>query len=153
MKKRFSLLFLLLGVALLGAGCLFSNDRQAIPQDFAVYYFTGGCYGTCPNYSVQIKADGTGTYEGKAYVKTTGTKPIAISERDLQKLSREIDRMNFFSLPDTLIGDVSGDAGRQIIEVTKNGRTKKITFDVGTEELDRLADAIDDALRIEKLIK
>lgn len=153
MKKPLFFSLLALSIALFGIACAFSNNRETISQDFAIYYFTGGCYGTCPNYSLQIRANGTGTYEGKVYVKTTGTKPLVISERDLHKLSREIDRVNFFALPDTILGDLSGDAGRRIIEVTRNGRTKKVTFDVGAEELDQLADVIEDAARVEKLIK
>jgi hypothetical protein len=152
MRIPFYLLPILFIIALLGVGYATFQSNKNVPQDFSLYYSNNGCYGTCPVYSIRITADGSGIYQGKAHVKTTGTETFSISQRNVRKLKREIDRVTFFSLPDTVFSGVS-DLGNRTIEVTDSGKTKKITFDLGGEDLDRLADVLQDTVRINKFIK
>src|SRR5205085_722560 len=46
------------------------------------------CFGTCPAYSVVIKADGTFTYTGKDFVTRKGEHAGTVSQHDLRNLSQ-----------------------------------------------------------------
>lgn len=136
-----------------GAGCSTLTTRMApVPQDFAIDYRVGGCYGTCPVYSLKISAAGVAVYEGVSYVETKGMKTIAVTPQKLQELSKEIDDIHFFSLKNEYITDQTGDMGRRSIRVTEKGEEKMVTYDVGTAEINELAMLIEHAVSVESLI-
>lgn len=58
------------------------------------------CFGTCPDYTVTITSDGTVTFEGRRFTKTTGTATGRISRAAFRRLVREFQRIKYFSLPD-----------------------------------------------------
>lgn len=45
----------------------------------SITYETGPCFGRCPVYSVTVRPDGTGVFEGKRFTAVTGEKPFALS--------------------------------------------------------------------------
>jgi acetamidase/formamidase len=58
------------------------------------------CFGTCPVYKLTIKGDGTVTFEGKRFTKTTGTANGKISQSDFRALVGEFEKIDYFSLAD-----------------------------------------------------
>ncbi len=65
---------LAIGAALLASGCAtIPGDPVAIEGD-SISYQTGPCFGTCPMYTISIRPDGSGTFEGRRFTAVTGTR-------------------------------------------------------------------------------
>ncbi|RYY41862.1 MAG: hypothetical protein EOP59_11350, partial [Sphingomonadales bacterium] len=72
--KRLGLI-IALGLAL--AGCARTPAPGAPPPAAAVTqisYSTGPCFGACPVYAFTVQANGDGSFEGKRFTQTGGTK-------------------------------------------------------------------------------
>ncbi len=63
---------ILAAAALLG-GCATTGAPVPIEVE-DIRYATGPCFGTCPVYSVTIRPDGSGTFEGQRFTAVTGTR-------------------------------------------------------------------------------
>lgn len=59
------------------------------------------CFGTCPMYKIDITSDGTVTFKGERFTKTTGIAKGKISVADFRQLVSEFEKINYFSLPDS----------------------------------------------------
>lgn len=57
-----------------------------------------GCYGSCPQYSVIIKADGTFRYTGKDFVEKIGSYTGQVSKHQLSSLLKFINESKFAEL-------------------------------------------------------
>ncbi|MBP9762015.1 hypothetical protein KBD34_00170 [Patescibacteria group bacterium] len=151
--KHIGYLFGVLGAfTLIGAGCSAPKANLPLSQDFSVQYTANGCYGTCPVYSIKLKADGRGEYQGVEYVETKGTQPLTVSQKSIERLAEEVKRIHFFSLPNDYISDQTGDLPRWSIQVTEHGNAKTITYNSGTENLRGLARLIEETAQTESLI-
>jgi acetamidase/formamidase len=58
------------------------------------------CFGTCPIYKLTIASDGSVTFQGQRFTKTTGTAKGKITADDFRQLVSEFEKINYFSLPD-----------------------------------------------------
>ena len=116
-----------------------------------------GCFGDCPVYSAEIFTDGTVIYKGKYWVKVEGEKQYKITEDKLEKLIKEFQRINYFSLKNKYEEDEFGvsvtDQPTTITSIKLNDKKKKIVNYYGApEELDQLEDKIDKISGLSKLI-
>lgn len=75
----------LMAVLVLAAGCTPVEFRApaagapvAIEGD-SISYATGPCYGTCPVYTVTVRPDGTGTFEGVRFTAVTGARAFRVT--------------------------------------------------------------------------
>ena len=59
------------------------------------------CFGTCPMYKVTVNSDGTVTFNGQRFTKTTGVAKGKISREEFRQLVAEFEKINYFSLPDS----------------------------------------------------
>jgi len=75
------------------------NDGE-IPPDTLITLERTVCFGSCPNYSVSIKANGAVTFVGEEYVEVTGTVRSAISEEQVRELLLAFQTIDYFSLED-----------------------------------------------------
>ena len=73
------------------------------------------CYGTCPVYKVTVRRDGSVVYDGKQFVKVTGHRSRKIPVEQFQKLTREIQRIGFFSLKDKYSSKENPDGSIEVI--------------------------------------
>ncbi|MFK3889112.1 DUF6438 domain-containing protein [Sphingomonas sp. NPDC079357] len=48
----------------------------------SISYATGPCYGTCPVYTVTVRPDGTGTFEGERFTAVTGRRAFRVTADD-----------------------------------------------------------------------
>jgi hypothetical protein len=81
------------------------------------------CFGTCPNYKVTLRSDGTITYEGKRFVTMMGTYKGQAYGFD--KLAQFILAQDYFNLNDNYrIG--ASDLPSAITSVVQNGKRKTI---------------------------
>ncbi len=102
------------------------------------------CYGTCPDYKLTIYGDGKIVYEGKEYVKITGTQTAQISIDQVKAIVDEFYRIDYFSLQDKYTGNIT-DLPTTITSITINGTTKKVVNYYGApKKLDELENKIDE---------
>ena len=88
----------------------FSLDRSA-------------CYGTCPEYKVQIGADGT-------VIFNNAIQPAKVSTRHMKSLLALVRSMDFSSLKDRYIAPVTDNPG-STVTINVDGKNRQITDYVG----------------------
>lgn len=66
--------FKLLALIAVTAGCATVPDAPVAIESDAISYTAGPCFGTCPMYTVSIRPDGSGTFEGRRFTAVTGTR-------------------------------------------------------------------------------
>jgi hypothetical protein len=76
--------WLMLGAAALAlAGCVrpgTPDTGRPVPiEGDSISYTTGPCFGACPVYSVMVRPDGTGVFEGKRFTAVTGERRFTLS--------------------------------------------------------------------------
>jgi len=59
-----------------------------------------GCFGTCPQYSVEIHGDGTVIYKGESYVVVTGEHHDHVSADQVSEILEAFRKADYFSLKD-----------------------------------------------------
>jgi hypothetical protein len=62
--------------------------------------FETGCFGKCPNYTLEIHGDGTVEYEGFHYVDRKGKHRGRISKKEFEALVAVFRKADYFSLED-----------------------------------------------------
>lgn len=74
-------------------------DNEVIKKEQTTILFElikGGCYGTCPIYSISVDENRQIKYEGKRFVDAIGTYNWIMNEKDFNTLNALIDK-NFNS--------------------------------------------------------
>ena len=137
---RLSLPYLLM---LIGVGChttAYLPPQQPIPDDTLITIKRSICYGTCPDYTVTIAADGTVTFEGREFVKTKGVAKATITREALRQLIEAFENSKYFSLNDSYRTKKDGcpevwtDADTVTTSIRINGKTKSISHYHGCED-------------------
>lgn len=90
----------------------------------------GACFGTCPDYSVEVDADGAVVFHGRRFVACVGERRWGISRRAVARLRAAADRADLFALKDEYRGRIT-DQPQYRVELTRRGRTKRLTDYVG----------------------
>jgi hypothetical protein len=103
----------------------FSEDRS-----FHIRLERGACFGTCPAYSVEVDADGAVVFRGDRFVTCLGERRWGISRRAVVRLVAAADRADLFALKDEYRSRIT-DQPQYRIELTRRGRTKRLTDYVG----------------------
>lgn len=123
------------------------------------------CFGTCPVYKLTIKSDGSVTFEGVRFTKTTGIATGKITPGDFRTLAKEFEKINYFSLPDAYMPGTKEcpqrvtDMPSAETSIRFNGRTKSVSHyhGCGTEgalaKLTALENKIDEVVGTQKWIK
>lgn len=65
------------------------------------------CFGTCPDYRVEIRGDGSVTYEGRHYVEATGTRSAKIPVEAVHALFEKFRDAEFFWSHDAYEAEVT----------------------------------------------
>ena len=72
----------LMAVAL--AGCAKTGTRpdgKPVPiEGDSITYETGPCFGACPVYSVTVRPDGTGVFDGKRFTAVSGVRAFTLTK-------------------------------------------------------------------------
>ena len=56
-----------------------------------IRYEAGGCYGTCPIFSVTVFANGTGIFVGREHVRVIGERRFRLSREALQAFANYVE--------------------------------------------------------------
>jgi hypothetical protein len=90
------------------------------------------CFGTCPDYSVEIHGDGSVIYTGNRFVAVTGVQKSRISMDAVRELVNLFRQADYFSLRDDYSASVT-DNPTFITSISFDGKTKKVRNYVGWE--------------------
>jgi len=108
------------------------------------------CFGLCPAYRLELRADGAVTFEGlNRYAKKTAIKQVGPSAVD--SLAAYLDRAGFFSLSDSYTPGLAGcrqhatDHPSFRLTLIRGGRTKTIEYYYGCLG-DTIADSPDSVM-------
>ena len=58
----------------------------------------GGCYGSCPIYTMTIKGDGYLSFQGDGYVRKIGLSKTTLSQEQIAQLVNAINKMDFLTM-------------------------------------------------------
>jgi hypothetical protein len=135
------------------SGAVRSRDTTDPAGDaaFVVKLVRAECYGLCPAYSVELRADGTVEYAGRAYVRDKGPKTSHIDAAAVASLAKRIEDAGFLAMtwkdpcdavatdnPTATITLVRGDRKRTIENYHGNRCMPKVLREL-EDEIDRVA--------------
>ena len=110
-----------------GAGKDLSTPASG--ESFVIRMTRTACYGVCPEYDVEIDADGSVRFQGARYVRVRGKQVASISASDVTALVARFDASRFFELtwkdPCT---DMTTDHATVSLTLVEKGR-KRTTVD------------------------
>ena len=125
-----------------------STAAPKCENDVVITIERTACFGSCPIYAAEIHADGEVVYRGKEFVKEIGERRFKISQKQIQEIIQEFQRIDYFSLKDKYDADENGmsvtDLPTTITSICLDGKTKKIVNYYGApKKLEQLEDKID----------
>lgn len=136
----------------LGCGSAESFPKiDKIPDDLQITLERSACYGTCPDYSLSITADGRVVFEGRRFTKTEGKAETKVDQNVLKQIIAEFEKADFFKLKDRYVeetdgcGEVWTDNPSESISIKLNGKTKEVRHYFGCRkvsgnDLERITD-------------
>ena len=83
------------------------------------------CYGSCPNYTIELMGDGSASYEGRSFVLVAGRHSYDVPKADVECLLTHFRKASFWSLADKYSTDVP-DGPTYTVSLTIGGQTKTI---------------------------
>ncbi len=119
-----------------------SASPTPIPPDTLIKLERTVCYGSCPAYTLTISANGTVTYDGKAFVKTKRPSQGHITQDQVSQLIDAFLNANYFSLKDRYTSLSDGcptgwtDNPTATTSLRLNGKSKTIVHYYGCREVD-----------------
>ena len=140
--------------ALLLATSLSSINGDDSGSDLLITLERTECLGSCPVYKLTIHGDGSVVYEGKRFVRVTGTRKTTISHQALADLIQAFSAIDYPDLKDSYSSIHNPDGSESIVtdlpttytSLTLNGRRKAVRDYVGAPkellELERKIDTI-----------
>ena len=97
------------------------------------------CLGGCPVYSVALRGDGNVRFQGRNFVRQTGTATATIPPAQVRGIVDAANAAGFFDLParyahgEPTCPLYSTDSPRTFISITAGGRTHRVEHDYGCE--------------------
>lgn len=110
------------------------------------------CFGTCPEYTVTLRGDGTVTYSGRQFVRTPGNHTWKIDPAAVRALAREMETAGFFELKDEYTSLIT-DNPTTYTSLTIGNRSKKIKdYITGPPKLKDIEAKIDEVSGVLKYV-
>ena len=101
-------------------------DIAAIPDDARIAIRRSVCFGSCPDYDLEIRGDGQVTFAGYSYVRFRDRRTKRVSRAAVANLFAEFQRAGYFSWKDKYETEAT-DMPTVTTWVTVAARAKKIT--------------------------
>ena len=114
-----------------------SAQRVKVPADLEITLQRTMCFGTCPDYTLTIKANRRVTFKGGQFTRVKGTASGRITRSSLRELVRAFDQADLTSFADDYSpsgGVCEGymtDVPSEIISIRRNGKTKRVNHYFG----------------------
>lgn len=119
--------------------CAFADSSAPYPGEAGPIIILKriGCHGPCPDYTVQIYADGKVEFEGRVFVKAMGLHVKTLPQEKVAAMLAEVEKSNFFELNGDYACYSRTDSPWYTITVTQDGRTKTIKHYEGCDSADK----------------
>jgi hypothetical protein len=91
---------------------------------------TGGCFGSCPSYKVEVRGDGSVLYEGQGGVAFTGVHRGLVPQSNVIELVKLFEKADYYSLRDEYWYDITDNA-TQTTSISIDGRQKQVVDYIG----------------------
>ncbi len=149
-------------VSLMLASC--STTTPTIDNETVVKLKRTACYGSCPVYTVSVKANGLVEYEGHEYVSIKGFQTANLPIESVELIEKELIKVKFLKMKSHLDSGSWGcfisatDSSHIIIEGSIKNRKKAVSTYLGCEskqvdEVIILANYIDQVIGTSKWVK
>lgn len=102
---------------------VWASAQPALPDDAEIILQRTGCLGTCPEYKLTIRANGSVVYEGRNYVHTRGVRKGNINISAVEALVQKFIDANFFDMRG---GGIASDAPVTTVSFTLDGRRNEV---------------------------
>jgi membrane dipeptidase len=110
------------------------------------------CFGTCPDYTVTLRGDGTVIYAGRQFVKTPGEHTWKIDPAAVRALAREMEAAGFFEMQDEYTARIT-DNPTTYTTLKIGSRSKKIQdYVAGPPKLKDIEKKIDEVSGVRKYV-
>jgi hypothetical protein len=146
----------------LGAGATDAQPAPTIGGAANISLERRPCFGACPVYTVRIDGSGAVRFEGRRFVRDSGTFSGTIPKASVDSLVAELVAEGYFGLADRYIAGQPGcgryatDLPTVVTEVHLSGRAKRVEHDHGCadapEVLGRLERTIDQVAGVAKWV-
>lgn len=102
------------------------TEYDNVPENTAIFFSRGACFGQCPEDKVIISLKGELTYIGKRSVQDSGTfKATNFGKEEYEQLQNELIALDVFSFTDDYTGNIA-DFPPYTIFMQKDGKAIKI---------------------------
>jgi hypothetical protein len=132
-------------VAVLAAGCGRASPgadpgsprARAAADSTSISLERRPCFGTCPVYTVTLDGSGAVRFEGRRFVKDSGTMVGAVPPARVDSLLAELEAAGYFGFADRYVPGQPGceryasDLPTVITEVRRGARVKRVEHDRG----------------------
>lgn len=120
------------------------QDRESL----SIILDRAECFGLCPSYIVEIRANGNVEYCGELYVQTPGVQSKKVPVESVSALFNKIISSNFLEFDDQY-AFYATDGPTYQLQITFDGKTKRVIDYLGNEVgmpqvIVDLQDAVDD---------
>jgi hypothetical protein len=99
---------------------------SAVSADDFAEVSRGGCFGTCPIYSVRVQADGSVAWNGGGFVEVVGKRKSSIDANIARDLLEEFRTKDFWSYCGDYTRSITDSSGTEIT-VNLGGKTRTIS--------------------------
>ena len=141
-----------------------STTTPTIDNDTVVKLKRTACYGSCPVYTVSVKANGVVEYEGHEYVAFKGFQTASLPKESIEQIEKELIKVKFLKMKSHLDSGSWGcfisatDSSHIIIEGTVKNKKKAVSTYLGCEskqvdEVRSLAHYMDQVAGTSKWVK
>lgn len=90
------------------------------------------CFGTCPDYSVSIRGDGSVHFTGRRFVLMPGDHEAHVSPESVKELVEKLEKAKFFAARDEYVAPIT-DNPTYTLALTVGGKTKIVRDYVGAQ--------------------
>jgi hypothetical protein len=112
-------------------------NKGKIPKDLEISLERTVCFGTCPDYKLTIKNNGSVAFRGGRFTKIKGKRSGKITQPALKSIVTEFKKIDFFSFQDNYRSPADGcasfatDSPSEIISMRINGQSKVVNHYFG----------------------
>jgi ankyrin repeat protein len=115
------------------------------------------CFGTCPAYSVEIRGDGSVTFDGRSFALISGVHHEKIPSSTVVSVVNKFQRADYFSLKDKYATNAT-DSPTFTTSIEFDGNKKQVIDYIGLQSgmpeiVEALEDSVDEAAGTQKWLK
>lgn len=124
-------IFLAVCVCLLAACKTQEASQVSVADDFLLRITRTPCYGTCPDFTMTVDANGNVAYTGRNFVDNLGMYSKRISRKQVKQLVQILEEGKFWEYNEVYDNQGVTDLPSIITECTHNGKSRQVLNRIG----------------------